>query len=291
MTKAKSSMKDRPQFAERVKAMRLRLGMEQVPFAQFLGVTQSRISEWESGKVEPSPEMYLRLANHGSPEDALWFWEHAGIDRDALRVAAGELLAGSYSYVTGDVVRLLRMKLVHHKLAESGRPILLSKELIPSPASTIGIERERGGAVLLVDTSVTDLASLLGKSIAIDSSLPRPWDSQRRPAGLVAGPLDLIEEEQAQAIVWFATLSAHSPEEKRIAAWEYRKPKELHWPKEIASPSTRFVRPAAFAKWQKARDLGLYVKVREQSMRQAPSNLKLFQGYRILGQWIGWLSR
>jgi transcriptional regulator with XRE-family HTH domain len=246
--------------------------MDQVPFAQFLGVTQSRVSEWESGKVKPSPEMYLRLASQGSPKETVFFLEQAGVGREALEVAAGEILgARSAAAVLGEIFRIPRFRLTHHKLEESGPAIVLSREFITNPASTIGIQGQSGGAVLLVDSSNTELPGLIGKDVAIDSSHPRPWDNLRRPAGLIAGKLDLVEEEGEATIRWFATLSAHTPEETRIAGWEYPKPKKTHWP-----PRTD-------------RDFQMSAKARFQSMQEAPHKLDLFDGYRILGEWIGWI--
>lgn len=59
--------------AERVAALRLRLGLSQAAFAGRLGVRQQTVSEWETGRYEPrgaSSVVLSMLAEEPSPYDA-----------------------------------------------------------------------------------------------------------------------------------------------------------------------------------------------------------------------------
>lgn len=69
--------------AKRIKALRKSLEMNQVPFAEAVGVDQTRISQWEAGSGGPSAEAWLKLgalAAESDPKEALYFWEQTGID-------------------------------------------------------------------------------------------------------------------------------------------------------------------------------------------------------------------
>lgn len=265
----KKKVKKANEAGKRITAMRLRLGMDQVPFARFLGVTQSRISEWESGKTTPSAEMYLRLANHASPQDAVWFWKQAGIHPQALELAAGEIVGRRLApHATGDVARIPRFQLIQHKLEETAPPIFISKEFIPNVAATIAIAGQYGRQVVLVDRSVTELDRLFGRVAAVDSSLPKPLDSSARPAGLITGPLHLDHELADEGIRWFAVLSPESFEATRIAGWLYRKPKTGKWPQ-----------------WPvRGSDFDLYHRHMLKSQQDALYELQMFEGYSVLGE-------
>lgn len=52
-----------PDFATLFKTCRKRLGMKQIPFAEFLGCSQSRISKIEKGKQEPGARDLWRLVD------------------------------------------------------------------------------------------------------------------------------------------------------------------------------------------------------------------------------------
>ena len=70
----------RPEWANRIVALRKQLGLLQTQFAERLQVTQAAVSRWESGDSEPSPENYIRMANLADEMNCLWFLEHVGVD-------------------------------------------------------------------------------------------------------------------------------------------------------------------------------------------------------------------
>ena len=49
-------------FYERVRELRMSLGINQVQFAKKLNVTKQCISNWESGYIQPSIDMLRRIA-------------------------------------------------------------------------------------------------------------------------------------------------------------------------------------------------------------------------------------
>lgn len=49
-------------FYERIKEIRLSLGLNQVQLGKKLGVTKQCISNWESGYIQPSIDMLIRIA-------------------------------------------------------------------------------------------------------------------------------------------------------------------------------------------------------------------------------------
>ena len=49
-------------FGERIKALRLSLGLNQVEFAQTLSVTKQSVSNWENENIQPSIDMLTKIA-------------------------------------------------------------------------------------------------------------------------------------------------------------------------------------------------------------------------------------
>jgi DNA-binding XRE family transcriptional regulator len=70
----------KPDWADRIAALRQYLGLLQTQFAELFGVTQAAVSQWESGSREPSVENYIRMGNLADEADCIWFWERAGVD-------------------------------------------------------------------------------------------------------------------------------------------------------------------------------------------------------------------
>lgn len=81
--------------AGRIEGLRNSLGMTQTQFAEALGVSQSRISEWGAGTATPSAEAWIKLAAlaaKGDPSEALFFWTQLGTQPEALLSVADMLL-------------------------------------------------------------------------------------------------------------------------------------------------------------------------------------------------------
>ncbi|MBQ7597285.1 MAG: helix-turn-helix transcriptional regulator [Clostridia bacterium] len=49
-------------FGERMKALRLSLGLNQVEFAKTLSVTKQSVSNWENENIQPSIDMLTKIA-------------------------------------------------------------------------------------------------------------------------------------------------------------------------------------------------------------------------------------
>lgn len=53
----------KPTLHENIKELRLRYGMNQVEFAEVIGVTKQCVSNWENDNVMPSIEMLIKLSD------------------------------------------------------------------------------------------------------------------------------------------------------------------------------------------------------------------------------------
>lgn len=49
-------------FEERIKELRLSLGLNQIQFGRKLFVTKQCISNWENGNIQPSIEMLIKIS-------------------------------------------------------------------------------------------------------------------------------------------------------------------------------------------------------------------------------------
>jgi DNA-binding XRE family transcriptional regulator len=88
-------MRKRVDSAEMVKRARQAAGVNQAGLAKLLGVTQSRVSEWENGRREPTAEAWIAMGNLALYPDCLAYYERAGIVAQRLEQvdwAADELL-------------------------------------------------------------------------------------------------------------------------------------------------------------------------------------------------------
>ncbi len=55
-------------FGERVKTLRLSLGLNQIEFGKKLNVTKQSVSNWENGNIQPSIDMLIKIATVFSVE-------------------------------------------------------------------------------------------------------------------------------------------------------------------------------------------------------------------------------
>ncbi len=49
-------------FGERIKTLRLSLGLNQIEFGEKLNVTKQSVSNWENGNIQPSIDMLIKIA-------------------------------------------------------------------------------------------------------------------------------------------------------------------------------------------------------------------------------------
>lgn len=50
-------------FDERIKELRLSLGLNQIQFGRKLFITKQCISNWENGNIQPSIDMLIKICN------------------------------------------------------------------------------------------------------------------------------------------------------------------------------------------------------------------------------------
>jgi transcriptional regulator with XRE-family HTH domain len=88
---AREKMRRSTEFPGKIKALREATGMNQVAFAEALGVARSLLAACESVSSKsrkPSTDMLVRLGSVAAEErrydDAKWFWEKAGMSTSAL---------------------------------------------------------------------------------------------------------------------------------------------------------------------------------------------------------------
>ena len=87
MTKPNSDFRY-TEVTRRVRDLRLALKLKQEEFAARMGVGRIAALYWESGRSQPSAEVYVRmakLAREVDLESAVWFWQRIGVDREALK--------------------------------------------------------------------------------------------------------------------------------------------------------------------------------------------------------------
>jgi transcriptional regulator with XRE-family HTH domain len=87
-----------PVYAKRINALRTGLKLNQQAFAKALRVDQTTISKWESGKLRPSPDMFLRLAKRADGVEKLYFLDEAGLPPNFL--TGGPMTQGVFNAAT-----------------------------------------------------------------------------------------------------------------------------------------------------------------------------------------------
>ena len=83
-------------MASRIKALRLKKGLKQGEFAEAMGVQQSTVSNWETGRYEPDNETLKTIASYFrvSVDYLLGLSDQPGPDSALPQEAAREVLAG-----------------------------------------------------------------------------------------------------------------------------------------------------------------------------------------------------
>lgn len=89
----KYRMAKKSEFAEPIKILRVKQGMNQTDLGKYLGVGQAAVSAYETGENTPPAEALVKMGNMAPYPDCLFFYEKAGMDpmrvapmEDALRV-------------------------------------------------------------------------------------------------------------------------------------------------------------------------------------------------------------
>lgn len=73
-------------FEERIKELRLSLGLNQIQFGRKLFITKQCISNWENGNIQPSIDMLIKICNtfHVSADYLLGLTNDCSLDVSGL---------------------------------------------------------------------------------------------------------------------------------------------------------------------------------------------------------------
>lgn len=130
MKKKKSEIANQIDTLMRVKSL------GQVGLAREIDVSPSRISEWLAGKRSPSSDALWKLGKLAPFPQNLWFWEQAGLTRDAIVSATAKIVDGRRAFV-GEVQAIPRFRETPEGMQEDGPPVGLSTAYISDPLSTV----------------------------------------------------------------------------------------------------------------------------------------------------------
>ena len=75
----------RPDWAERIQKLRLRLRLSQTELAAKLGVSAMAISRWERAINEPPAEAYITLGKLARDPECWVFWQRAGLTKADIK--------------------------------------------------------------------------------------------------------------------------------------------------------------------------------------------------------------
>lgn len=188
-----------------IRRLRESLHVSQAEFARALGVTPMAVSQWESGKKEPSTDRYLQMGKIALPPDCWFFFGKAGLSRADIYRLVPELQAAVTDRlekqrlpvvqvvpavkVRGSGQRLAKMGYVALPLlrneAAAGEPRLLDERevesyvIVPLEQARTGGEWMtcirvkgnsmepilRGGYIVAVDASQSEPRYLRGKMV------------------------------------------------------------------------------------------------------------------------------
>ncbi len=169
------------EVCERIKALRLKLGLNQEQFAQKVGVTQPTVSGWEASEDSiPSSESFMRMGNLAGFPDAFFFWGQGGLDAQAMLSYAEQLLKERGAPPQeGEIVRISSIR----KTAEGTENLdrLVPVPPVANPGSTICLIVDdsaaspgvRSGDAIVLDTSqngAEDLVLFWDKIVAVDAA-------------------------------------------------------------------------------------------------------------------------
>ena len=199
----KSRVSVKPEWVKQISDLRERLRLNQSAFARKLQTSPMAVSRWERGIQEPLSHSYIAIGNLAGDPQCWYFWQRAGLHREALikvipglrqslqqeRMADIEIVtAGSGAKKPDQKLQLVAIPLLKVVAASHGEKgddllalhdapadsaIAAPKEWCPNPSSTSCL-RVRGrsmepamcdGDIVAVDSSQSDRSKLNGKII------------------------------------------------------------------------------------------------------------------------------
>jgi transcriptional regulator with XRE-family HTH domain len=170
------------QIAEHVQALvtkfRTRAGL-----ADAVGKSESRISEWLTGKRQPTPGDLIvlgKLAQERRLKEPLFFWESAGLDAQSIIDASDMVTVDRIrpAHERGDIIFSPRYRLTMQGSEPAGSGVPLPGEFVRDAAHTVCVViDEKSTAVvdspkglLILDTSckgTRELASILQRVVVL----------------------------------------------------------------------------------------------------------------------------
>jgi len=92
-----SVRKAKPLWAQRIAALRSRLGESQARFAQRFAVTPMAVSHWEKGDNRPAAEIFVQLGRMAGDPDCWLFWQEVGLTKTDVARSVPDLEARLYT--------------------------------------------------------------------------------------------------------------------------------------------------------------------------------------------------
>lgn len=75
----------RPEWAEKIQKLRLRLRLSQSELAAKLDVSAMAVSRWERAINEPPAQAYITLGKLAGDVECWFFWQRAGLSKADLK--------------------------------------------------------------------------------------------------------------------------------------------------------------------------------------------------------------
>jgi len=283
-------MKKSAKVGEHIKALRLARDMTQSQLAHLLDVRQTTVSAWELDENLPSSEAWVKLGNFAPYPDCIWFWQQAGMDEQAMLSAAEKLLKGRRA-APGEITCVPRSSGTLQESEEAGPLVPLPAEFVPNPLSTrcLVVDEKFSnpifpvGDVILLDESANspeDLRPFWGEIVLVHLTRPKDGTGLRMTKswrdGLNIGRLLCRTSQSGDRLQWAATLGPFDDADKWYTV-DGRRIFVGTWRHEFRSES-----------FGAAVDSDRLREAREEAKLQAPMQMRLTPGCRILGRVIGW---
>ena len=265
--------------------------MNQVEFARYLGVPQSRVSEYLAGK-RPTAEMCVRLAKLAPYPDNLWFLEEAGLKRDDILSVAGNIASGQITSPTpGEIVLIAPFEgrtgkngeplpSIAYPAALLSEPLLTRYFIIDEHSRSYGFDVDD---ILLLDVSdngAPDLMPFWEQTVLVELTGSYPSSFKEEVVGrLFVGENRAILRMNVYTAMlqpWAHKLLLPEKADQEIDLYEQGLHLKSTRPFCVGIFQDLGVKPGEF-------DLG-------EQLKRARAFLRLDPEHRILGRAVGWIE-
>ena len=194
-----------PETAKRIRKLREGLGLSQAMLAAKLGLSQSTMRDWESGKMVPDPCMGMILAKLATGEDRKYFLGRAGQHLPSLLGLARELLTEEIE--PREVIPIAKVRRTVRGNEGTGKLLPMPSVMILHPSTTFCFVLEKSEAVVdAFDAGGNTLFPFLGKLVLVEfAATGEGEDYPSWLAGLRVGAFYLRDERRVSGrIQWFS---------------------------------------------------------------------------------------